>query len=72
MAVEKLGQKIKELRNAKNWSQEDLAKASDVPFTTIAKIETSVIKNPSIAKVAKIATALGVTVDELISANLNE
>ncbi|MDP2749742.1 MAG: helix-turn-helix transcriptional regulator [Nanoarchaeota archaeon] len=37
-----------------------------MPYTTLTKIETGVIKRPSVQAVAKIAEALSVTVDELI------
>lgn len=67
MEISKIGKKIKYLRNEKGWSQEDLARNANVPVTTVSKIETGVIKNPSIEKMAKIANALGVTVDELIN-----
>lgn len=67
MDVTQIARKIRELRQAKDWSQEDLARAADIPLTTITKIETGVIKNPSIEKIAKIAKALGVSVDTLIS-----
>lgn len=66
MDISTIGQTIKKLRNEKGWSQDELARIAGVPFTTVAKIETGVIKNPSIEKMAKIAKALGVKVDELI------
>lgn len=68
MNIALIGRRIKELRNVKGWSQEDLARNANVPVTTVSKIETGVIKNPSIEKMVKIAKALGVTVDELITA----
>lgn len=67
MNIALIGRRIKELRNVKGWSQEDLARNANVPVTTVSKIETGVIKNPSIEKMVKIAKALGVTVDELIT-----
>lgn len=71
MDISSIGQKIKQLRNEKGWSQDELARQAGVPFTTVTKIETGVIKNPSIEKMAKIAKALDVTVDILISVNDN-
>jgi len=62
----KLGKKIKKLRTNLGLSQDELARKADVPYTTLTKIETGVIKKPSVYVVAKIAKALGVSVDDLI------
>ncbi len=62
----KLGKKIKKLRTSLGLSQDELARKADEPYTTLTKIETSVIKKPSVYVVAKIAKALGVFVDDLI------
>jgi len=66
MITQKIGEKIKQLRERKGWRQEDLAKESGVLFTTVSKIEGGFIKNPRMEKVAKIAKALGVSLDDLI------
>jgi transcriptional regulator with XRE-family HTH domain len=63
----KLGKKIKELRTGLGLSQDELARKADVPYTTLTKIETGVIKKPSVYVVAKIAKALNTTLDNLIS-----
>jgi len=39
-----LGKKIKELRLKHHLSQDQLARKADVPYTTLTKIETGVIK----------------------------
>jgi len=62
----KLGKKIKKLRTDLGLSQDELARKADIPYTTLTKIETGVIKKPSVYVVAKIAKALGVSVDDLI------
>lgn len=62
----KLGKKIKKLRTNLGLSQDELARKADVPYTTLTKIETGVIKKPSVYVVAKIAKALDVSVDDLI------
>mgnify|MGYP000956216421 FL=1 len=51
----KLGQKIKSLRNKLGLSQDEFARKADVPYTTLTKIETGVIKKPSVFVVSKIA-----------------
>jgi len=61
-----LGKKIKELRLKNNLSQDELARKADVPYTTLTKIEVGVIKKPSVFVVAKIAKALGISLDKLI------
>ena len=47
-------------------SQEDFAQKSGVKYTTLTKIETGVIKKPSVVLVAKIAKALGVSIEDLL------
>ena len=62
----KIGQRIQKLRQEAGFSQEELANKAGVMYTTLTKIESGVIKAPSFATVAKIATTLGCSVDELI------
>ena len=62
----KLGKKIKKLRTGLGLSQDELARKADVPYTTLTKIETGVIKKPSVYVVAKIAKALDISIEELI------
>jgi len=62
----KLGKKIKALRLKLELSQDEFARKADIPYTTLTKVETGVIKKPSVFVVAKIAKALSMTVDELI------
>ncbi|NQV00294.1 MAG: helix-turn-helix transcriptional regulator [Parcubacteria group bacterium] len=61
-----LAQNIKKLRNAKNLSQEKLARLADVANNTIIKMELGENKNPTLDTLNKIAKALDVSVDELI------
>jgi len=62
----KLGKKIKSLRTKLELSQDEFARKADVPYTTLTKIETGVIKKPSVFVMAKIAKALNITLDELL------
>jgi len=62
----KLGKRIKALRLKLQLSQDEFARKADIPYTTLTKIETGVIKKPSVFVMAKIAKALDITVDELI------
>jgi len=61
-----IGDKIKQLRNKRGLTQDELARKSDLPYTTLTKIETNVITKPSIQTVMKIAKGLGIGVDDLI------
>ncbi|NCT55948.1 helix-turn-helix transcriptional regulator [bacterium] len=64
---ETIGDKIKLLRNKQGLTQDELARKSDLPYTTLTKIETNVITKPSIQTVMKIAKGLGMTIDELMN-----
>jgi len=63
---ETIGDKIKLLRNKQGLTQDELARKSDLPYTTLTKIESSFITKPSIQTVVKIANGLGITIDNLM------
>ena len=65
--IETIGDKIKQLRNKQGLTQDELARKSDLPYTTLTKIETNVITKPSIQTVAKIAKGLGIAIDKLVN-----
>lgn len=56
----KIGQRIKELREASDMSQKDLSYAADLDRSYIASIENGQ-RNVSIVNIEKIASALGVS-----------
>jgi len=66
MESNQLGLKIRKLRQKQGLSQDDFARKADVAYTTLTKIETGVIKKPSVFVVNKIAKALSVAIEELI------
>lgn len=66
MDSNQLEQRIKKLRRKLGLSQDDFARKADVPYTTLTKVETGVIKKPSVFVVSKIAKALNVDIEELI------
>ena len=67
MATESsIGDNIKKRRTKFGLSQEDFAQKSGVKYTTLTKIESGVIKTPSVLMVEKIAKALGVSIEELL------
>lgn len=57
---------LKELRKQKGWSQERLARESNISYHTLIKLEQNGIKNPKIETVIKLADALEVSLDELV------
>jgi len=59
----KLGKKIKSLRLK---LEDEFARKANVPYTTLTKIETGVIKKPSVFIMAKLAKTLNVSIEELI------
>lgn len=63
---ETIGDKIKQLRNKQGLTQDELARKSDLPYTTLTKIETNVITKPTIQTVVKIAKGLDVSLDDLM------
>jgi len=62
-----LSRNLKKLRDKKGLSQDRLAKLADIANNTIIKIEQGDNVNPRLDTLKKIAKALEVSVDELIS-----
>ncbi|MFS1582506.1 MAG: helix-turn-helix domain-containing protein [Candidatus Arsenophonus phytopathogenicus] len=61
-----LGERIKNIRGTLNLSQQDLAEKSGISKTQISRIENGEQNNPQIRTVISIATALNLTIEELI------
>lgn len=61
-----LAKNIRRIRLEKGLSQEKLARLADIALNTLTKIESGLSKEPTITTVAKIAGALGVSLDELV------
>ena len=59
-----LGQRIRSLRNTKGWTQQELGEHADVNYKFVGEIERGQ-QNPSFAVLVKIASALGVELQEL-------
>lgn len=62
-----IGSNIKKIRKKKGLTQDNLARKADIPYTTLTKLETNVVKKPSVQTIAKIAKALDMSIEELIS-----
>lgn len=58
--MNRLGACIRELRDARGWTQEELGDRADVPQTTISSLESGRVTRTSDATMRQIAEALGV------------
>jgi len=63
--VDRLAVNVRALREAKGWSQAELSERSKVPQSSIHYIEAG-SRRPRIDTLQSLATALGVTVAELL------
>ena len=61
-----IGKNIKRLRTKQGLSQDDLARKAELKYSTLAKIEGDFVTKPGVQMVAKIAKALGVSVEDLL------
>mgnify|MGYP001576072992 CR=1 FL=1 len=61
-----IGNNIREFRKKKGLTQDNLARLANIPYTTLIKIESNVVKRPSVQNIAKIARALDVKIEDLI------
>jgi transcriptional regulator with XRE-family HTH domain len=59
-----LGWKVRQLRESKGWTQEDLAGRAGLDRSYVAGIEAG-LRNPSTKALAKLARALGVPLSTL-------
>lgn len=60
-----MGYKIKHFREERAMTQEELAQKSGVSRGTISALENEESKNATTSTLMKLASALGVTLDEL-------
>jgi len=60
------GERIKQIRDSKGMTQEDLADAADLFRTYISRIETGVA-NPTLTVIHALANAMTVPVDSLLT-----
>jgi transcriptional regulator with XRE-family HTH domain len=63
---------VKAFRKLKGWTQADLARRSKVRPGTIAALETDRWRSPSASTILAIATAFGVSTDELLGVKTDE
>lgn len=63
----KIGRRIKMIRESKKITQEELSKLASVNYCTLCKVENEKTKNPSSVFCAKVADALGVNLEAIVS-----
>ena len=60
-------QKIREAKEAKRLTNEDISEITNIPETTVSRILSGASKRPGFENVLTIAIALGVSVDKILS-----
>ena len=63
--LQKLGRRVRDLRRAKGWTQEEVEHRTSLTVSYISRIETG-IQNPSILTLRTLARALGVSLGTLL------
>jgi len=61
-----IGENIKRSRTKQGLSQDDLARKAELKYSTLAKIEGDFVTKPGVQMIAKIAKALGVSMEDLL------
>jgi transcriptional regulator with XRE-family HTH domain len=62
-----IAKNIKKARKTLDLTQEELAIKAKIPYATLSKIESGQVTNPTVSTLKKIADALELSVDEIIS-----
>lgn len=63
--IKRFGKHVKELREARNLSQEALANEADVPISQIGRIERGEV-NPTLSTMDSLAQALKISLADLL------
>lgn len=58
---------LRKLREQKGFTQEKLARLADISNNTVIKIEAGKNQNPTLETLKRLAKALDISVDDLIS-----
>ena len=64
-----MGYCIRDLRESRRMTQQELADKANVSRTTVAMLEANLVTNTTTKTLAKIAAALGTTVENLFFAD---
>lgn len=60
-----IGSRIQTHRRERSMTQEELSRKADVSYTTLTKIESGRIRNPSFEILTRLSAALGMSLDDL-------
>jgi transcriptional regulator with XRE-family HTH domain len=63
--MSRFGQRLKQLRETRHWSPQELAQRSGVPYETIYRVEHGTHQEPRVSVAAQLARTLGVSLDVL-------
>lgn len=63
---QKLGLRVQQLRQAKDWSQDEFAHRANLHRTYVSGVERG-IRNPTITVLEKLAAGLEITLSELVA-----
>ena len=66
-----IGDRIRELRNSRNMTQDELAEAAEINRVSVAKYEAGIVR-PTAKNLAKLSAALGVTSDYILGQSEEE
>lgn len=64
--MQTIGDRVRDLRAQKGWSQRELGRLSDVSYAIISRLESGDRQWPSIPMAKRLARTLGVSVDYLV------
>ena len=64
--MQALGERIRNMRDLRGWSQEDFALRSGLDHTYVGGIERGV-RNPTLKTLEAMARCLGLTISELVA-----
>jgi len=62
-----LGDRVREMRKARGWSQQRLGDESGVTAQTVWLLETHQLKDVKLSTLSKIANAMGVKLPDLLA-----
>jgi transcriptional regulator with XRE-family HTH domain len=63
--MQTFGKRLKRIRERRGWTQRELADQSGVPYETIYRVERGTHQEPRVSVAARLARALGVSLDVL-------
>lgn len=61
-----IAKRIRELRKAKGWTQQQLAEKTRLSFNAVTKIEQGLAKSPTLRTLTKLADVFSIGLDELV------